>query len=284
MRCTCYYHAGCPDGFGAAWAVWRAWGSGARYVPRSHDDTLDESRVEDQRVVFVDIAPPVDVVEALAERAAELIVLDHHVSAREHYSARPEMEARLASGGHRIHFDMDHSGAVLAWNHFHPGEALPDLLRYVEDQDLWNWKLPRSEEVNAAIGSYARDFEVWDTLAERGWEELARDGDPILRARRIETRRALRLAHPLALGSRRVEGVNALHHRSHIGHELCKRAAFGHPVGMVYRLTDRRVDVSIYSIGDFDVSAIAAEHGGGGHRNAAGFSVSLTDWLERFVT
>jgi oligoribonuclease NrnB/cAMP/cGMP phosphodiesterase (DHH superfamily) len=232
--------------------VWRAWGDGARYVPRSHDDALDPSRVEDQRVVFVDIAPPVGVVEAIAERAAELIVLDHHVSARERYSARPELQARLTSDGHRIHFDMDHSGAVLAWNHFHPGKTAPDLLRYVEDQDLWNWKLPRSEEVNAAIG--------------------------------IETRRALHLAHPVALGSRRVEGVNALHHRSHIGHELCKRATFGHPVGVVYRLTDRRVDISIYSIGDFDVSAIAAEYGGGGHRNASGFSVSLSDWIELFVT
>jgi nanoRNase/pAp phosphatase (c-di-AMP/oligoRNAs hydrolase) len=44
-----------------------------------------------------------------------------------------------------------------------------------------------------------------------------------------------------------------------------------------------RVEVSIYSIGDFDISKVAAAYGGGGHRNAAGFSVPLREWLERFL-
>ena len=69
---------------------------------------------------------------------------------------------------------------------------------------------------------------------------------------------------------------------SYIGHELAKRAAFGHPIGLVYRVTARRVDASIYSIGDVDVSEIARRYGGGGHRNASGFSVGLAEWLESF--
>jgi nanoRNase/pAp phosphatase (c-di-AMP/oligoRNAs hydrolase) len=31
------------------------------------------------------------------------------------------------------------------------------------------------------------------------------------------------------------------------------------------------------------VARVAEDHGGGGHRNAAGFSVPLVTWLERFV-
>jgi nanoRNase/pAp phosphatase (c-di-AMP/oligoRNAs hydrolase) len=54
-------------------------------------------------------------------------------------------------------------------------------------------------------------------------------------------------------------------------------------VGLVYRVWGQRVDVSVYSIGDFDVARLAAGYGGGGHRNAAGFHVSLEDWLRRFV-
>ena len=145
----------------------------------------------------------------------------------------------------------------------------------MQDQDLWQWALPRSEEVNAAIGSHARDFAVWDALAERTPDDLAREGEPILRAQRIEILRALTTAHPIAVGDRRVEAVNALQNRSHLGHELAKRAAFGHPIGLVYRVTGRTVDASIYSIGDVDVSAIARRYGGGGHRNASGFSVPL---------
>jgi nanoRNase/pAp phosphatase (c-di-AMP/oligoRNAs hydrolase) len=48
-------------------------------------------------------------------------------------------------------------------------------------------------------------------------------------------------------------------------------------------MSGRRVDVSLYSIGDFDVAAIAARYGGGGHRNAAGFSVSLEAWAAEFA-
>ena len=50
-----------------------------------------------------------------------------------------------------------------------------------------------------------------------------------------------------------------------------------------FLLTERRVDCSVYSIGDFDVASLAASFGGGGHRNAAGFSVTLEDWLAHFV-
>ncbi len=283
MERVCYYHAGCPDGFGAAWAVWRAWGDEARFVARGHDDPFDAQRHEGDVVVFVDIALDNARLRELAEVADRIILLDHHVSARDHYLGDARTDNLVEAAGHHIHFDLDHSGAVLAWQHFHADARVPELLRYVEDQDLWSWKLPRSEEVNASIGSHPHEFELWDELARRPWEELARDGEPIVRARRIEVQRTMRFAHPLALRGLRVESVNAQHHRSHVGHELAKRAAFGHPIGLVYRVAGTRVDVSLYSIGSVDVSAIARGYGGGGHRNAAGFGVSLDEWLRDFV-
>lgn len=283
MDRTCFFHAGCPDGFGAAWAVWRAWRDDARYVPRGHEDALDPDRYEGRTVVFVDIAPPNESLLQLADVAAQVVVLDHHVSSRDRYTGDPALENAVEQGGHHVRFDLDHSGAVLAWQYFHPGVPPPDLLRYVQDQDLWSWKLPRSEEVNAAIGSYRREFEVWEELAARPVLELAEEGAPILRASRMEVERSLQSAHPIALGRLRVEAVNAPHHRSAIGHELARRAAFGRPCGVVYRITGSRVDASIYSIGDLDVSKIADAYGGGGHRNAAGFGMPLRDWLEQCV-
>ena len=84
-------------------------------------------------------------------------------------------------------------------------------------------------------------------------------------------------------GGLRVEAVNAAFQRAQIGHALAERAAYGAPVGAVYRSVGRRVDVSLYSIGDFDVAAVAAKYGGGGHRNAAGFSVPLEAWTQDFA-
>lgn len=284
MRRICYYHAGCPDGFGAAWSVWRAWGERGLYLPRGHDDALDVAKHDDAQVVFADIAPPPRMALELGEFASQLVVLDHHLTARDLFTADPRLLPSLADRGHHVEFDLDHSGAVLAWRHFHPEEPVPALLTYVEDQDLWNWKLPESEAVNAAIGSYPREFETWDVLSRRPWQDLAAEGAPILRAQRIEVERTLRFAHPIQVGELRVEAVNALQNRSRVGHELAKRAAFGHPIGAVYRAVGTRVDVSIYSIGAVDVSAVAERFGGGGHRNASGFSVSLGRWLSSFVT
>ena len=38
-----------------------------------------------------------------------------------------------------------------------------------------------------------------------------------------------------------------------------------------------KVVASLRSIGDYDVSAIARQFGGGGHRNAASFEVGMSD-------
>lgn len=263
--------------------MWRAWGKAAQYRPRGHDDPLNAREFVDRRVVFVDIAPNNDALRALASTASEVIVLDHHISSQNRFRSEPDLADQMAEAGHLIRFDGEHSGAVLAWQHFHPDEPIPDLLAYIEDQDLWGWKLPRSEEVNAAISSYPRRFDVWSELASGSTDLLADQGAPIVRSNRMEVQRALHHLHPVTVDEARLEAVNARHLRSTIGHELAKRATYGHPCGVVYRIIGQRVDISIYSIGDMDVASIAAGFGGGGHRNAAGFSVCLREWIESFV-
>lgn len=282
MKKVCFYHAGCPDGFGAVWSVRKAWGEDARYYARSHDDLLPLDELEGALVVFVDIAVDNRQLRELSRVAGHIILLDHHISAKLRYQSDLETVNEIEAAGHEIYFDLDHSGAMLAWNFFHPEDPAPPLLEYVEDQDLWNWKLVGSEEVNAAIASYPREFEAWDELAQRSPTDLMRDGEPIVRSNKMEVLRAIQNAHAISIGNDRVEAVNATVNRSAIGHELAKRMAFGRAWGCVYRISGSRVHATLYSIADLDVSAIAGGLGGGGHRNAAGFTVSLASWLSDF--
>jgi len=283
MKRVCFYHAGCPDGFGAVWSVRRAWGEQARYIARSHDDPLPFDELEDAHVVFVDIAVDNENLLRLAETAEHITLLDHHVSAQLRYHGEPSVVNTLEEAGHEIHFDLEHSGAVLAWQYFHPEEPTPPLLQYVEDQDLWNWKLAGSEEVNATIASYPRDFETWDRLALRAPEELVREGESIVRANRAEVKRAIQHTDTVHIDGHPVEAVNASVNRSAIGHELAKRRRYERAWGCVYRMVGGVVHATLYSIGDLDVSQIAASLGGGGHRNAAGFSMPLTRWARDFA-
>jgi hypothetical protein len=48
---VCFYHAGCPDGFGAAWAVRQAWGELGQYEPRGHDDEVPLAALSSHRGV-----------------------------------------------------------------------------------------------------------------------------------------------------------------------------------------------------------------------------------------
>lgn len=283
MKNICYYHAGCPDGFGAVWSVQGAWGERGRFIARGHEDRVRMGDCKDALVAFVDIAPGRDELEELAQVASQVVVLDHHVTARDRLLAEGAFIDELEADGHALHFDLGHSGAVLAWNYFRPNEEVPDLLRYVEDQDLWNWVLPNSDAVNAAIASYPREFEVWDRLARGPIEALVEEGKPILRANRIEVERRLEHARPVALGTKRIEAINASNNRSQIGHRLAQRAQFGEPWGLVYRVEGSEVFATLYSIGDLDVSQVALGYGGGGHKNASGFHVTLERWLADFV-
>jgi oligoribonuclease NrnB/cAMP/cGMP phosphodiesterase (DHH superfamily) len=283
VKRVCFYHAGCPDGFGAAWAVRSAWGDDAYYVARHHEDRVNEDEWSDALVAFVDIAPGREELLELANSAAQIVVLDHHITALDRLTKDSTFVDDLEAEGHVIHFDMTHSGAVLAWQYFRPNDPVPDLLRYVEDQDLWNWALEESDAINAAIASYPLDWEAWTRLASEPIHRLAEQGAPILRANRIEIERRVSHAGPVAIGTRRVEAVNATNNRSQIGHELAKRAAYGDPWGLVYRVEGGEVFGTLYSIGAHDVSKIAVSLGGGGHKNAAGFRISLERWLAEFV-
>ena len=282
VKRVCFYHAGCPDGFGAAWAVWRAWGDESEFRARGHDDRLPMESLGDAEVVFVDISVDNEQLRELSSVASHITLLDHHISAQSRYLSDPETVNHVEAEGHEIIYDLSHSGAVLAWMHFHPDESTPTLLRYVEDQDLWNWKLEGSDAVNAAIASHPRSFSAWSELASRRADDLIREGEPIVRANKMDVEQTLKNAAPLRIGDRRVEGVNATVNRSALGHELAERAIFGMAWGCVYRINGKRVHATLYSIGDLDVSLIASGLGGGGHRNAAGFTTSLETWLQDF--
>ncbi len=289
MKRICFYHAGCPDGLGAALAVKSAWSKLGTteelvFAPHGHDDLIRPDSVRGAILVYADIAPPNAVLREIGRAANKIVVLDHHASSKRRFEADPKLGAEMEDLGHEIHFDLSHSGAMLTWNYFHPDAPAPDLLRYVEDQDLWNWELLHSREINAAIGSYPQQIEAWEKLLGMDLGQLIREGEPLVRANEAEVERALKSAHSVCIGDERIESVNCTTQtRSAVGHELAARAQFGKPWGLVYRITGKKVMVSIYSIGDLDVSEVAARYGGGGHPNAAGFSLRLESWLKEHL-
>ncbi len=252
------YHANCADGFGAAYAVWKRLARAAEYLPVRHGDPPPELP-PGARVAIVDFSYSREVLLELKERCPQLLVLDHHKSAQQ------DLE-----GLEFARFDMQKSGARLAWEHWWPELPLPALLAYVEDRDLWRWALPDSRAVSLGLQSHPMSFELWDRLDP---EELRTEGQAILRFQDQQVARAVSRARLTELAGYQVPTVNSCLFQSEIGDELCQAYPEAPFSGVYYTNQEGRQAWSLRSRGDFDVSEVARQFGGGGHRSAAGFAM-----------
>jgi oligoribonuclease NrnB/cAMP/cGMP phosphodiesterase (DHH superfamily) len=171
-------------------------------------------------------------------------------------------------------FDMERSGATLAWARMH-GDKPCWLVDYAEDRDLWRHKLPRSREVNAYLSAAPKTFAAYDKAFEAGPDVVAGWGEGCLTWIRyyVDSVKQLHRRMPF-LGYDDIPVVNAPYTAtSEVVGELAEDALFA--VGWHVR-ADGKVVYSLRSRGDFSVEALAKTMGGGGHVKAAGFQSSKT--------
>ncbi|MDH5563352.1 MAG: DHHA1 domain-containing protein [Nitrospirota bacterium] len=251
------YHAECMDGFGAAWALWKRFPQ-ARFVPVKHGFPQPEG-LDGRHVVMVDFSYHRDDILTLVERTASLQILDHHITAQSALSDLPF-----------AYFDMNRSGAVLAWDWAH-AKTIPWLLQYVQDKDLWHWDLPHSREISAALASYPFDFAIWEQFE---FDTLKVEGAGILRHENTLVEKFVEEAIMVSISGHTVPAVHSPVLASQIG----ERLAACHAFGVIWHQKNGRRYFSLRSkAGGVSVSEIASQYGGGGHTHAAGFSLPLSD-------
>lgn len=256
------YHASCRDGFAAAYAAWKRFGSARdiEYIPVRYDNP--PPRMKDGATVYIlDFSYPRDVLEELNKRMSSILVLDHHKTAQE-----------ALEGLDYAIFRMDRSGATLAWEYFHPLDETPDWMYYIEDRDLWKWKYEESDAITEAIGTYPHSFEVWDNFETTS---LLAEGKGIVRFRDGHIKSAVRRPIWQTIGGHDIPTLNNNMFVSHTAHALCDQYPEAPFAACYFDIQDNKRVWSLRSVGEFDVSEIAKQYGGGGHKNAAGFVEEL---------
>jgi len=269
------YHAPCADGFTAAWVAWREFGEDAEYLPQGYSDTPTVPDVDNRLVYILDFSYPIDIMREIAKRAETVIVLDHHKSAEE--AIGPLLEEGVIEG----EFDMDRSGAGMAWDWFGAGLPRPALVDHVEDRDLWNFNLPHTKEINIALFSHPYDFETWDNFYQRGVGELVSEGHAILRKHLKDCNELTDQTMYLTIGE--YENIPTVNANYMFGSDLAAVLAKGQPFGAYFWMNaNQEYCFGLRSNKDetqaADVSEIAFAYGGGGHKHASGFRIkSLSD-------
>lgn len=274
MKPLVIYHANCADGFTAAWCFHRANALGYDFHPGVYGQEPPDCT--DREVFLVDFSYKREVVERMLKTARSVCLIDHHKTAIE--DLRPLFMSDSWTGEPKQlawFTDTERSGAGLAWDYLFPGEPRPFLLGYVQDRDLWRFKLPSSQEVNSFIFSHAYSFETWDwlmSLTEDDLPKVAMGGASIARKHHKDVaelvaalKRRMRIAgHDVPVAGLPYTYV------SDAAHLMAKGEAFAAcywdtPGGRVFGLRSTEDGV--------DVSAVATTYGGGGHKHAAGFTV-----------
>tara|TARA_B100000700_G_scaffold314754_1_gene401781 strand:- start:225 stop:1118 length:894 start_codon:yes stop_codon:yes gene_type:complete len=287
MKKLCIYHGNCADGFGAAWAVRHALGDDVEFYPGHYGHEAPD--VTGRDVILVDFSYKLDVLQDLSFKANSILILDHHKSAQEDLKGLEPVKEKLGYKGFFDElgtwcasqnkpligalFDMDRSGAMIAWDFFHD-EPAPKLIQHIQDRDLWRFELPGTKEIQACVFSYPYDFELWDQLMTRETWALEEEGSAILRKHMKDVNELIKVAaHRTTIAGYDVPVMNAPYfYSSEAGNIMSEGEPFAAcyyetAKGRVYSLRSKETGV--------DVSVIASLFGGGGHKNAAGFRIDF---------
>jgi oligoribonuclease NrnB/cAMP/cGMP phosphodiesterase (DHH superfamily) len=267
---VCIYHGNCADGFAAACIV-REYEPECEFYAGVYQQEPPWEFIKDAHVIIVDFSYKRAVMEKILEVAAFVTIIDHHKSAIEDLNSlnHPNLSK---------HFDVNHSGAMLTWMYYDgadDSDDAPQLLKHIEDRDLWLFKLPRTREIQAALFSLEHDFDVWSKLLfeVKDLSGLAIAGEAIERKHFKDVKELLKVTQrTMEIGGYVVPVANLPYTMSSdAGHIM----AVGHRFAACYWDTPTGRTFSLRSAEDgMDVSQIAVKYGGGGHRNAAGFAVN----------
>jgi uncharacterized protein len=258
------YHGGCRDGFGGAWAAWRKFGDRAAYLP-VFDRFAPPCVLKNKEIYLIDYGYPMEVTRKLIRDNARVTAVDHHITAKDTVVLTKDYS-----------FSLHHSGAVLAWNYFHPKQKVPTLLRCVEDFDLWRWNTPSSKEILAVVNLFGQEFATWNRIA-KDLESAAKrkiyteKGKVILHYEEWLLHELLPSAELVNFLGHKVFVINAPRHfTDDLGNMLAKKS---HSFAVVWSEYAGEIRVSLRSDGSVDVAKIAQKFNGGGHKTASGFSL-----------
>jgi len=275
-----YHGHSCPDGFASALAAWLFYEGQAEFLGLDHGDirsVADLPDVTGRAVYILDFSFSAEILRDIDARAAKLVMLDHHKSAAEHLTG-------FACRCGVVHFDMDKSGSRLAWEFFQRDRPLPDLVRFIEDRDIWTWQYPESAGFLAALDMERFDFAHWATIAGFDAGQLlafmARGQAMDEKFNKLAADIA-EGAQPLVFNGQHGLMVNApsVFH-SVVGDILSKKT--GTFALMWCAGKGGTVKAGLRSQRNFDCIALARSMGGGGHAQACGFKMGvnqLTDLL-----
>jgi uncharacterized protein len=276
------YHGSCFDGFGSAFVVWLYYKSNyniehansIKYIPCYYlkesanltTEFLDQ--MKGKNILMCDFSYKYNHLVQLVSVAKTFMILDHHKTAEEDLKKIPE---------HLKIFDMKRSGTGITWDLFFTDVGMPKFLAYIQDRDIWSKKYEETTEFVTFFYEQEFNFESWETyLKESMVEKAIETGKKWLEYQNLLLNRIIKKTSYVI---QEINGqysivlyLNSSEFKSDVGNKVFNNLPIGDfSCVWDYNLYMNQTVYSLRSTNDrFDVSVIASNFGGGGHRNASG--------------
>lgn len=279
----CIYHIADHDGKGSA-AIVKSKFPEIELMGLNHDMEIPYDEIEKhEKIVICDIALPVKYMLELNKKI-DLTWVDHHVSVIKEY------DELMASGGYEPIKGLRKVGTaalVLTWEYFYPDKPLPEGLRLLGLNDIYDLRDRRVRPFEYAIQTYGVNRPT-----DKIWKQLINDeidikahvekGNAILSWVRHRNYRLVRgMAFVSEYNGMKCVCSNMSQGQSEFFDSLENIKEFDFMVNF-FMNKKNRWNLTFYTSKDsVDVSKIAAQFGGGGHAKAAGASSlkELPDFL-----
>lgn len=278
------YHKSCSDGFCAAFCLYKyrkmmGLANDVVYIPRNYMDSVPE--VDGKNVLVLDFSFKREKCIELMNKTNKFLLLDHHKTAMDDLS-------ELIDPNGKIYFDMDRSGAMLAWDYCFPGVDAPELVKLVQDRDLWKWELEDSKEFSYIFMDVPFIFEEYEKYLDQSVILESKRNGKIIReyVDRCVRSDANHSVCCTFLGYH-VRALNCTRYISEVGNEMVgmkwkmykSESDLEEPVDFAvlwrYDQIKHKYVFSLRGNGRVDTSLISQTFGGGGHRNASGFVLDV---------
>lgn len=265
--------------------------SSVTYVPVNYgykkEDILPYLETDDPLDVFVlDFAFDAELSDIIKSKTNFFLTLDHHKS-----------NAEMLEGKKYAIFDMNASGAKMAYEYFFSGEKIPLAVTLADNRDLWK-KTDGREDAFHEFFMYSRTVKHKDQhrsfisslvnlmidtglgLADEKTANLCKMGEVMLMKRNASINYMClpsRLVHTV-IGGYPAVLVNAPVDQSDACEYLYSQEEHKDKIVGAFSIGSKGITFSLRRNNDLDVdlSYVASSHyGGGGHPKAAGFRVDL---------
>jgi len=261
------YHDNCFDGTASAYVAKMFLSDPKVFIGCKYGDPLPAlDQFSGNDVYLLDFSFPREFMLEIKKTAKSFKVLDHHKTAQ-----------AACEGLDFCTFDMERSGAGLTWDYLVGSAKRPKLINYIEDRDLWRFKLPFSHEISAFIASYQHDLSVYQWLhneLETNFAYCVSEGAGILRYENQKIEEIARESRFTTIAGHSVPTVNVPYlFGSSVCHLLCELYPAAPFAAYYFTAKDGTTKFGLRGrdSDDFDVSEVAKQFGGGGHKKAAGF-------------